>query len=251
MIKDAVNLKFVAIFTKKPLIRNALKYHTLIEQLMGIIFDLDGTLSDSLYFHSKFIKKVLDKELGANKVKLDVIKRHIRVPLNRFFPYLSIRYGLDLSAEECSRIMQLKDSYITPADVKRVKLFPGVLKLIKLLKHDAIKIAIATSMNSKELSMFIPSLKLHGISRTIINSPSFLKDKPNPYIINTAIKLTGMNKGRTVYIGDSIYDAEAAWRARVKFIGIHNPELAASSLFFRDEYSLYHYIKKHINAFRD
>ena len=218
---------------------------------MGIIFDLDGTLSDSLYFHSKFIKKVLDNELGSHRVKLDVIKRHIRVPLNRFFPYLSIRYGLDLSAEECSRIMQLKDSYITMADVKRVKLFPGVSKLVMMLKLKGIKIAIATSMNTKELSMFISSLKLRSISRTIINSPSFVKDKPNPYIINTAIRSAGMNRAHTTYIGDSVYDAEAAWRARIKFIGVHNPELAATSLFFRDIYGLSRYIKKHINAFRD
>ena len=218
---------------------------------MGIVFDLDGTLSDSLYFHSKFVKKVLDHELGSNRIKLDVIKRHIRVPLNRFFPYLSIRYGLGLSAEECSRIMQLKDSYITMADVKRVKLFPGVSKLVSFLKREGIKTAIATSMNTKELSMFAPALKLRSISGTIVNSPSFVKDKPDPYIINTAIRLAGMDKSRTSYIGDSVYDAEAAWRAKVKFIGIHNPELAESSTFFRDIYSLYRYIKKHINAFRD
>lgn len=218
---------------------------------MGIIFDLDGTLIDSLELHAELVKKALDKVIGRDAVSVSAIRDIIRIPSSRFFPLLNAEYNLGLSQTDYGNILSIKDSLMTADSVKKLNFCAGMTEVVDLIKHNALKMAIATAMNSRELSLFIPAMGLKNITNVIVNPDSPDREKPDPYILDVSISRLGMDKGKTTYIGDALLDREAAERAGIRFIGLFNKELADSKLFFDSADGLYKYIETHIGEFKD
>lgn len=211
---------------------------------MAIIFDLDGTLINSLKIHSELIKKATDKLIGKNSVDIRFIKKNIRFPSKKMLSIMSEKYDLNLTDKQMEQIIKLKDKLFTEEYIKRIKFYPGATQLIKFLKNKKIDFCIATSMNNQELAKIGPTLNLHSIAK-VVNSPALKYQKPNPYIINKALKLIKAERKRTVYIGDAETDYEASVNAGVKFIGVNNPLLKKLGYkYFKDLKSILPFIKK-------
>jgi Predicted phosphatases len=148
--------------------------------------------------------------------------------------------------------MEIRDAELTPRLIKKIKFFNGVFQTVGLLKELGISYCIATSMNSRELSKFIPNLKLNSVSEIIINSPRLDLEKPNPFILNKSIKTCKMSKSHTYYVGDSPYDLVASRRAGVHFIGVFNKkELGKHPGFCKDILSLKDRLERNPDALRD
>lgn len=219
---------------------------------MGIIFDLDGTLIDSLSFHAETMKIAMDRVLGKDVVSYAFIRSNIRYPSSILFSNLNLISKRPISDRDINKIMQNKERVMSKRKIKGIKIFKGVTEVIEILKRNQIKYCVATSMNSRELRKIVPALGLSKISHIIVNSPSLNYEKPNPYIINQSVKIYHMKKSRTFYIGDSPYDRIASRRAGVKFIGIFNKkELGSNSLFCKDIPDLTNRIERNMDKFRD
>ena len=211
---------------------------------MAIIFDLDGTLINSFNIHSELIKEAIDRVTGKRSIPMEFIKNNIRFPSKKMLGIASQKYGLNLTNKQMKDIIKLKDELFTEKYIKRIKFYPGALQLIKFLKNKKIDFCIATSMNDEELAKVEPYLNLHSLSR-VVNSPALRYEKPNPYVINKAIKLVKAERKRTVYVGDAETDYEASVNASVKFIGVNNPLLKNLGYkYFKDIKSLLLFVKK-------
>lgn len=216
---------------------------------MAIIFDLDGTLINSFEVHSELIKKATDRILGKNILPLRFIYNNIRFPSKKMLGIASDKYNLKLSNKQMEDIIKLKDAMFTKNYVKRIKFYPGSLQLIRFIKNKKIAFCIATSMNSEELSKVKPYLKLGSLAK-IVNSPALKYEKPNPYIINMALKLLDADKKRAFYVGDAETDYAASVNAGVTFIGVNNPKLKKLGYkYFSDIKSLSSFIKRNYPVF--
>ncbi|MCL4399092.1 HAD family hydrolase [Candidatus Parvarchaeota archaeon] len=218
---------------------------------MGVIFDLDGTLIDSLSLHARLLKKGLDSVLGQDIVEYNTVEKFICYPTSFFFRILRTKYGIDISSKKTAEIMQIKDDAFRRRDIEKVKVFPYVRDTFKFLKSKNVKLCIATSMNTRALKKFSPILKLRSLSKVIINSPSFFYEKPNPYILNKAIRELKMDRAKTAYVGDSPADREAASNAGISFIGVFNSALAGHGRFFEDFNGLLSYLRETYKDFLD
>ena len=126
----------------------------------------------------------------------------------------------------------------------KIKFYPGALQLIKFLKIKKIAFCIATSMNDEELAKIEPYFNLNSLAK-VVNSPALKHEKPDPYVINKAIKLIKAERKKTFYVGDAETDYEASVNAEVKFIGVNNPLLKnLGYMYFKDIKSLLPFIKK-------
>ena len=216
---------------------------------MAIIFDLDGTLINSFDVHIKLIKSAIDKVLGKDKIPLDFIKDNIRFPTKEMLNMASQNLGITITNKQMKEIIKLKDEKFKGDTIKKIKFYPKAKELLYFLKNSGIKFCIATSMNNEELNQIEPLFKLKDICE-VVNSPALKHEKPDPYIINIALKTIKAKKNETSYIGDAETDYKASINAGVKFIGVNNLKLLdLGDMFFKDIKTLYNFIKKDYSYF--
>lgn len=220
---------------------------------MAIMFDLDGTLINSTSLHLKAMRNAVKTTLGENVISEKFIENTVRYPLRKVFEMIRTKYGKDfLPKTKENEIKRKKAAFFNQENLKKLAMFRGVNRIPKLLDGLGINFCVVTSMSDEELSKFANFMDLDKISKLIINPPGMRYEKPNPYTLNKAIRIMKANKKKTVYIGDSPYDAIASKRAGIKFIGVHNArELKKLGEFYKDIPDLLEEIKKNPSRFRD
>ena len=216
---------------------------------MAIISDLDGTLINSFNIHSELIKKSIDHVVEKNAIPMQFIQRNIRFPSKKMLEMASKKYDINLTNKQMKDIIKLKDEMFTEKYIRKIRFYPNALQLIRFIKNKKIGFCIATSMNDEELAKIGPYLHLRSLAK-VVNSPALKYEKPDPYIINKAVKLINSNKKKTCYIGDAETDYKASVNAGVKFVGVNNPRLNGLGYkYFKDIKSLLSFIKKNYLEF--
>lgn len=179
----------------------------------AIIFDLDGTLINSLPYHFLAFKDLL-LEHGI-RISDNHLKVLMGLPTEDILKELKKKYGfihdiLDLREER--RFHYFK--FLGLRDIA----FPGVKKLLSDLRLNY-KLAIATGSSP---IVFSHSTKkdFQSLFDTVITISDVVKGKPHPEQLLLAAKKMKVKPSDCLMIGDSTYDALAAKRAKMDFVGI-------------------------------
>ncbi len=181
-----------------------------------VIFDLDGTLIDSV---GLIVETVTNTFRAVNEPVPD--ERAIRAVSG-----ITARDALAILAPAATseRIDTLMDSYRIhyrgSAGVAREPLFNGALEALDRLQADpATILAVATG---KGYNGAVTLLERHGIIGRFhsIQTPDHNRGKPDPQMIDTAMAKAGATREQSVMIGDTVHDMRMARAARVKAIGV-------------------------------
>jgi HAD superfamily hydrolase (TIGR01509 family) len=183
----------------------------------AFLFDLDGTLVDSVYQHVLAWKEALDEE-GIN---LSVWRIHRRIGMSGglFTNMLLRETGVEMSPERVERLRQLHmAAYIRLRP--QVRPLPGARELLDFLTDNESLWAVATSGRMETAKLNLETL---GIDPTVI--PVVTRDqvkyaKPDPDLFLAAADRLGAKIEHSVVIGDAIWDMLAARRARALGVGL-------------------------------
>ena len=181
----------------------------------AFLFDLDGTLVDSVYQHVLAWHEVL----GKAGMELSVWRIHRRIGMSGglFVNALLRETGKQLTAEETT---QLRSQH-AQAFVRRlgeVRPLPGAHELLSRLTRQHVPWAIATSGN---LVTAGPSIKLLGVEpRVVITRDDVVHAKPDPDLFLAAADRLGVGIMNSIVVGDSVWDLLAAQRARSLGVGL-------------------------------
>lgn len=189
----------------------------MLQNIKAAIFDLDGTLIDSMWIWDK-----IDKDYLAEKniqVPENLNNEIAHLSFNQVAKYFKERFNLDDSLDE------IKNSWNTMAYnhySNNIKLKNGVKEFLDLLKSLNIKIALATS-NSKEL--LEAALKSNGIydyfdSITLTDEVSVGKHEPDVYLL--AAKKLGVAPEDCLVFEDIIQAVRGAKKAGMKVIAVED-----------------------------
>jgi HAD superfamily hydrolase (TIGR01509 family) len=182
----------------------------------GFLFDLDGTLVDSVYQHVLAWRTALE-EAG---IELAVWRIHRRIGMSGglFVNALIRETGRELTARE---ILQLQEGHRRAylALARQVQPLPGATRLLKHLTHARIPWAIATSGVAEVAG---PALAMLGVGAGV---PVVTRDqvpfaKPDPDLFFAAADRLGVDVTNAMVVGDSIWDMLAAQRARALGVGL-------------------------------
>ena len=183
----------------------------------AFLFDLDGTLVDSVYQHVLAWKHALD----AEGVELSVWRIHRKIGMSGglFTNMLLRETGLELDQRRIERLQRLHaDAYkrysasITP--------LPGARALLETLTSANIPWAIATSGRMETAGPVLETLGV-DLSRTPVVTRDQVKyAKPEPDLFLTAAYRLGVSIEVASVVGDSVWDMLAARRARSLGIGL-------------------------------
>ncbi|HKS28468.1 MAG TPA: HAD family hydrolase [Pyrinomonadaceae bacterium] len=178
----------------------------------AVIFDIDGTLVDSVDLHAQAWKEAF-KQFGKD-IPYEQVRRQIGKGGDQLMPVFFSREELERFGEE----MEEYRGKIYKRDyMGRVRAFPRVRELFERIREDGKRIALASSAKADELSQYKRIANIEDLVEEETSADDAEKSKPHPDIFEAAIgELKLRDLSRAVVIGDTPYDAEAAGRAGVR-----------------------------------
>ncbi|NMB34774.1 MAG: HAD family hydrolase [Firmicutes bacterium] len=183
-----------------------------------VIFDLDGTLIDSLGMHYNVLVTAFSR-LGLPLVEREIVIRQMGSGSMDWDLLLPREIGdREDTIAQCYQIIQelWPEVYRAEAD-----LFEGVPEVLKQLKTAGLTIGVATSGPLRDLIIELLARRnvYHYIGAMVCRN-DVPKPKPSPQSIQKCLHLLGASPEKSVYVGDSIVDIQASRAAGVKSIAV-------------------------------
>jgi HAD superfamily hydrolase (TIGR01549 family) len=201
----------------------------------AFLFDLDGTLIDSVYQHVVAWREAL-AGVGIN---LSVWKIHRRIGMSGglFVTALAREIDTNLDAETLRTLPRLhEDAFIRYYDT--VQPLPGATELLATLTEHQVPWAIATSGPARYAHLAVELLKLPP-DTVFITRDQVKYAKPDPDLFLTAAERLGADIRDSIVVGDSVWDLLAARRARALGVGVLSGGYGREELIDSGAYRVY------------
>jgi HAD superfamily hydrolase (TIGR01509 family) len=183
---------------------------------LAFLFDLDGTLIDSVYQHVLAWREATQ----AAGIELPVWRIHRQIGMSGglMLNALSRETGRKVSRKDADRIQQVHtEAFANQASSLRV--LPGAQALLDTLAAHRVPHAIATSGRKHNARHALTLLKLHR-DVPVVTRDDVRFAKPDPDLFVEAGKRLKVTMSRCVIVGDSVWDLLAARRAFALSVGL-------------------------------
>jgi HAD superfamily hydrolase (TIGR01509 family) len=201
----------------------------------AFLFDLDGTLIDSVYQHVLAWREALE----ATGIELSVWRIHRRIGMSGglFVNALLRETGHAFNSEEAEKLLRLHaEAYIRL--IKQVRPLPGAKELLLELTKRGVPFAIATSGKMETAGPALASLGLDPIV-PVVTRDQVRRAKPDPDLFLAAAERLGVDITNSFVVGDSVWDLLAARRARALGIGLLSGGYGRDELDLAGAYRVY------------
>ena len=201
----------------------------------AILFDLDGTLVDSVYQHVSAWHEALLEE----GIDLSIWRIHRRVGMSGglFVRALAREIGRSVDDATQQRLVRAHaDAYVRR--IAHVRPLPGARELLSELSRVNVPWAIATS-GGRAIAQRTLSLMQIPAGVPVITRDDVSYAKPNPDLFLLAAQRLGVQIESSFVVGDSIWDLLAAQRARALGIGVLSGGYGRNELEMAGAYRVY------------
>src|SRR5262245_45208117 len=182
----------------------------------AVLFDLDGTLVDSVYQHGLAWREALE----AAGIALSVWRIHRRIGMSGglFVNALLRETGHSVSPDEAARLQRWhEEAYARYA--AQLRPLPGARNLLDTLSKAGVPWAIATSGRRESARFALAALDI-GPDVAVITRDQVTHAKPDPDLFLAAAARLGIEASDAIVVGDSVWDLLAARRARALGVGL-------------------------------
>ena len=185
--------------------------------MAAFIFDLDGTLVDSVYQHVLAWREALQ----AEGVELAVWRIHRKIGMSGglFTNMLLRETGRDFSAQTIERLQRLHAQAYNRVS-GQIRPLPGARELLAALSEAGIPWAIATSGRLETAAPVLKTLDVDPQRTVVVTRDDVRFAKPDPDLFLAAADRLGVTIETATVVGDSVWDMLAAKRARALGIGL-------------------------------
>jgi HAD superfamily hydrolase (TIGR01509 family) len=183
----------------------------------AFLFDLDGTLVDSVYEHVLAWREAL-QQVG---IELSVWRIHRRIGMSGglLINALLRETGTEIAAQLVEQV-QRRHAEAYARRSAQVRPLPGAKELLRYLTESKVPWAVATS---GRMASARPSLEAIGVDPAhmpVITRDQVQHAKPDPDLFIAASYRLGVDVADAVVVGDSVWDLLAARRARALGVGL-------------------------------
>jgi pyrophosphatase PpaX len=177
-------------------------------QLTTVLFDLDGTIIDS-------VRLILDsyhhtlKTHGLPPRTDEEWLAGVGTPLRVQFAPWAESHGID------ALIATYRDYNLSHHDAS-VTAYPGVVEMVHTLRTAGLRTGLVTSKNRSGAERGLRVVGLAGTMEAIVGADDVQHPKPHPEPVLLALDLLGVAAAESIYVGDSIHDMQAGRAAGVR-----------------------------------
>jgi HAD superfamily hydrolase (TIGR01509 family) len=185
----------------------------------AFLFDLDGTLIDSVYQHVLAWKEALDRE----GVEISVWRIHRKIGMSGglFANMLLRETTLEITPDRLDRLRQWHAEAFNRQHAQgSVRPLPGARQLLDYLTAQDIPWAIATSGRMETAAPNLEALGVDPAKVPVVTRDQVRHAKPDPDLFLAAAERLGVDIHQSLVIGDSVWDMLAAQRARALGVGV-------------------------------
>ena len=203
--------------------------------MRGLIFDLDGTLVDTVYAHV-FAWQRAFAEAG---LAIEGWRIHRRIGMSGgLFARAAARelgHAIDGSAAED---LQRRHGELFREFLPERRPLPGAVELLKDLRRRKIAYGIATSGRRPEIDRSLEVLGI-GDDVVVVDRGDVARAKPKPDLFLACLKRLGIAAGECYVVGDAVWDHLAARRASVLSVGLLSGGYGESELLSAGAFRVY------------
>ena len=183
--------------------------------IKGVVFDMDGTIVDSLPYHYK-AWKIFFKE---NKVE-NFSERLKDYKGGGTLDLLTAVYGDKYSRKELKIMTDDKEIIFREIYKNNVVPIMGFMDMFELIKSKKILVGIASNAIRKNVKMILSELKIYEKFDSIICGDEVKRGKPDPEMFDETIDRFNLKKEECLIFEDSVEGVSAAVNSRVDVVGI-------------------------------
>lgn len=185
------------------------------EELGGaVLFDIDGTLMDTVYLHTVAWSEAL-RQQGAG-VAMSRIHRSIGMGSDHLLDAL-LGEERDRSGDEA---LSAAHDTLYAQHWSRLAPLPGAHDLLLACAVRGWQVVLASSAKEKEAEVMIRALDAGDAISAVTTASDVESSKPAPDLVEQALEKAGVPAERAVFVGDAAWDGKAAGRAGVRCLGV-------------------------------
>jgi HAD superfamily hydrolase (TIGR01509 family) len=192
---------------------------------LAAIFDVDGTLLDSVDLHAIAWHEALAK--FGHKASFEQVRSQIGKGGDKLIPVFLSREEQHDHARELEewRSQHFKNRYLP-----LIRPFSGVPNLLQRVRNAGLRIAVASSAKRDELEQFLEIADVTDLVDEVTSAEDVAESKPAPDVFKAVLKKLHVHGEDAIAIGDAPYDAEAAGKTTIRTIGVLCGGFSESSL---------------------
>jgi HAD superfamily hydrolase (TIGR01509 family) len=187
----------------------------------GVLFDVDGTLLDTNYLHVLAWWQAMN-DAGHEHVSMAAIHRAIGIASEGLVEHLLGRRDEKAVEAHSARYEALREGQVTA--------FPGAAELVRRCGEGGLVPVLATSGKEKDLEWMLPAIGAEDGFAGATTSSEVEDGKPSPDLLTAALDRHGLDPGRSVVVGDTVWDVKAAAEAGLPCIAVTCGGIAAAEL---------------------
>ena len=175
----------------------------------GVLFDVDGTLVDTNYLHVLAWWQAFRTQ--GHDVPMTLLHRTVGQGSDRFVS--------SILGRDDEKVRAAHSDFYGPWK-HRLVAFDGAADLLRTTHKAGLAVVLATSASADEAEHLTAAIDADDAIDVITNSDDVDSSKPDPDIVATALDKAGLDTANAVFVGDTVWDVEAAGRAGLPCVGV-------------------------------
>lgn len=203
--------------------------------MKALIFDLDGTLVDTVYAHV-YAWQVALAEAGL-EIEGWRIHRRMGMSGGLFTRAVGRELGRELSSAEIEAVNRRHGEIYARILPERPPL-PGAREVVQFLQANAISFGVATSGRRPEINASLEAVGI-GAETVVVERGEVRRAKPEPDLFLACAQRLGISPGECYVVGDAVWDLLAAQRAKMLSIGLLSGGYGEDELYRAGAFRVY------------
>jgi phosphoglycolate phosphatase len=193
----------------------------MVGKVDAVLFDFEGTLVDFQWKLADAVAETLEMLQAMGFPRDGILSRKFSTLMPEA---MQMAGAIGLQPEYVREQIGIVYDKFDQDALTRWKLRPDILILLELLKKNGVRRALVSNVGEKALTEALSKLRLEEFFEVCVNRNSVTYPKPNSEGINLALDKLGVQRGKSVFVGDSLDDINAARNAGLRVIIIADGE---------------------------